>query len=83
MRAALRDRGVDSDVAAKALSEVDVDWAEVAFDVALRKVDREGGRDISSNKILKCKRFMHSRGFSQGLIEKAIKLALKECEQNA
>lgn len=83
VRAALRDRGIGSDVAAKALSEVDVDWADRAFDVALRKIDIEGGRDISKSKLLKCKRFMHSRGFSQGQIENAIKLALKECEQNA
>lgn len=83
VRAALRDRGVDSQLAGKVLSEIDVDWVDIAVGVVGRKIDIEGGHEITKNKLLKCKRFLHSRGFNQGQIEQAVKLALRECEQNA
>ncbi len=82
IRASLRDRGVDSQLASQTLGELDADWVDIALGVAARKIDIAGGHEISSAKLLKCKRFLHSRGFSQEQIEKAVRLALNECEQN-
>lgn len=73
IRAELRDRGVDSELAKQSLVENDTDWVRLAHSVLLRKYGQYD-ESFNSKKLLKCKRHMHSRGFSQSQIIQAVEL---------
>ncbi len=71
IQAELRDRGVDADLAKDTLSANEVDWIGLARRVITKKFGEYDGVFSAKNQ-MKCKRYLHSRGFNHGQISVAI-----------
>ena len=80
IRAELRDRGVSAEVSDEAMSALDVDWVASAARVIARKFGAE--EPLGGQELLKCKRFLHGRGFTQEQIRSAISADVHSQEED-
>jgi regulatory protein len=71
IKAELRDRGLESELARDIMTRVEVDWVAQAVSVIGRKFG-EFDDSFNKKKAMKCKRYLHSRGFNQGHIDQAL-----------
>lgn len=73
IRAELRDRGVSAEDSDSAMSTLEVNWV----DSAARLIERKFGAEepLAGQELLKCKRYLHGRGFTQ----EQIRTAVAEC----
>ncbi len=71
IRAGLRDRGVDSSITEDSIAGLSVDWVEIA-EKLIRKKFTDKTLKPGSKELLKCRRYLQSRGFSAEQIEAAI-----------
>ncbi|MDO6462132.1 regulatory protein RecX [Granulosicoccaceae sp. 1_MG-2023] len=70
IRAELRDRGVSGEVCDEAMAVLETDWVANAARMIARKFGAETA--LSGQELLKCKRYLHGRGFSSGQIRAAL-----------
>ncbi len=77
IRADLHNRGIDSALAEQTLTNLSIDWVTIAHRVAERKFRQLNGETPNNSELMKCKRFLGSRGFGYAQISDAIKLLIK------
>jgi regulatory protein len=70
IRQDIRQKGVDDELVARALEEADIDWYELARDVAKRKFGHRQAAD--QREKAKRMRFMQYRGFNYDQIKYAL-----------
>ncbi|MEM7206873.1 MAG: regulatory protein RecX [Pseudomonadota bacterium] len=76
IQAGLRNKGVSSECIERCFAEADVDWVTVAQNVIERKFSSE---DLGEKRQLhKAMRFMASRGFPAGLVNRLLRQLVEE-----